>query len=502
MGDPTPIPLRVLVIDDEPNIRDTLALCIHSTGARADKVGTSAAALEALRLAPYDLAFCDLRLGPESGLDLLPRLLGRAPGPRRGRHHRLRHLRHRRGGHPARRARLPAQAVHAGADPPPASRPRAERRASRLAARRPGGPARRGRPRGPARHRPRPRMRAVLETLDAGRAATTWRCCCAARAAPARACWPAPSTPPARAGTAPSWSSTARPSPRSCWPASSSATPAAPSPARSATSPGASRRPRAAPSSSTRSARSRRPCRPSCCASSRRSASSGSARPGPAPPTCASWPPPTATWRPTVKAGRFREDLLYRLNVVEVTVPPLRERAEDILPLARRFLAFFARQAGAPPPELSPAAERALLAYPWPGNVRELRNAIERAVILSPGQVLEPESFPERMRGAAPATSRCWAATSPLEEIEREHIAARAGPHPHAGGGRAHPRASTPRRSGASARRRGAEPPHGRRSARPAGRDREREPEGAPLRRLALHADLARRGPAPSPGTM
>ena len=80
MSDPSPIPLRVLVIDDEPNIRDTLALCIHSTGARADKVGSGAAALEALRLAPYDLAFCDLRLGAESGLDLIPRLLAERPG--------------------------------------------------------------------------------------------------------------------------------------------------------------------------------------------------------------------------------------------------------------------------------------------------------------------------------------------------------------------------------------------------------------------------------------
>lgn len=83
-----------------------------------------------------------------------------------------------------------------------------------------------------------------------------------------------------------------------------------------------------------------------------------------------------------VKIGRFREDLLYRLNVIEVTLPPLRERPEDILQLARWFLAFFARGARRLPPELSPAAEQTLLTYAWPGNVRELRNAIERAVIL------------------------------------------------------------------------------------------------------------------------
>ncbi len=122
-----------------------------------------------------------------------------------------------------------------------------------------------------------------------------------------------------------------------------------------------------------------------------------------------------------VAAGQFREDLLFRLNVIEVTVPPLRERREEILPLARRFLAFFARAARRAPPELSPEAGQALLAYPWPGNVRELRNAIERAVILSPGQVLSPESFPERIvqHGAqVPAVGGDFSA----EAVEREHI--------------------------------------------------------------------------------
>src|SRR5512143_1669621 len=76
-----------------------------------------------------------------------------------------------------------------------------------------------------------------------------------------------------------------------------------------------------------------------------------------------------------VKAGSFREDLLYRLNVLEIVVPPLRQRPEDILPLARGFVEFFARQAGRSPPELSPATEKLLVTYPWPGNVRELRNA-------------------------------------------------------------------------------------------------------------------------------
>src|SRR5262249_37462965 len=72
-----------------------------------------------------------------------------------------------------------------------------------------------------------------------------------------------------------------------------------------------------------------------------------------------------------VKAGRFREDLLFRLNVVEITVPPLRERAEDILPLTQHFLSHLARSARRAAPELSDSAKAALTAYAWPGNVRE-----------------------------------------------------------------------------------------------------------------------------------
>jgi NtrC-family two-component system response regulator AlgB len=123
----------------------------------------------------------------------------------------------------------------------------------------------------------------------------------------------------------------------------------------------------------------------------------------------------------TLFLDEFREDLLFRLNVVEVTVPPLRERREEILPLARRFLAFFARAARRAVPELSPQAERVLLAYPWPGNVRELRNAIERAVILSAGQVLAPENFPERIVEHGAKVAQVGGDFS-VEAVEREHI--------------------------------------------------------------------------------
>jgi two-component system, NtrC family, response regulator AlgB len=122
-----------------------------------------------------------------------------------------------------------------------------------------------------------------------------------------------------------------------------------------------------------------------------------------------------------VRAGKFREDLLYRLNVVEVKVPALRERREDILPLARHFLAFFARATGRALSELSPAAERALEDYAWPGNVRELRNTIERAMILWPSPRLEPQAFPERIAGAKERGPFIGGPYS-VDAVERAHI--------------------------------------------------------------------------------
>ena len=122
-----------------------------------------------------------------------------------------------------------------------------------------------------------------------------------------------------------------------------------------------------------------------------------------------------------VKQGRFREDLLYRLNVVEVRIPALRERPEDIVPLARRFLAFFSRAANRPLMQLSKAAEASLLAYPWPGNIRELRNLMERTTILWPAQLIDPQALPERMAAQAEPGPHLGGSFT-VEEIEREHI--------------------------------------------------------------------------------
>src|SRR5689334_1687512 len=123
-----------------------------------------------------------------------------------------------------------------------------------------------------------------------------------------------------------------------------------------------------------------------------------------------------------VRRGLFREDLLYRLNVITLHLPPLRERPEDILRLARRFLVFFAKSARRRPQELSRAAEEALRSYSWPGNIRELRNAIERAVILWPAQIIEPEAFPAHISAQRKAVTAQLGSDVTLEAIEREHI--------------------------------------------------------------------------------
>jgi DNA-binding NtrC family response regulator len=102
-----------------------------------------------------------------------------------------------------------------------------------------------------------------------------------------------------------------------------------------------------------------------------------------------------------VAKGTFRRDLLFRLNTVELRLPPLRERIEDIVPMARAFLARAGQRYGRPGLRLSPASERALGHYAWPGNVRELQHVIERAVLMSPGEVLAEPEF--RLEPGAPA---------------------------------------------------------------------------------------------------
>src|SRR5690242_4836381 len=108
-----------------------------------------------------------------------------------------------------------------------------------------------------------------------------------------------------------------------------------------------------------------------------------------------------------IARNAFREDLFYRLNVIPFTVPPLRDRIEDIPVLARHFLAEFNRAYGKKPKELSPAAVDVLARYPWPGNVRELKNLIERLVIICPAHQIDPQHLPpEVFRGVPRGSSQ------------------------------------------------------------------------------------------------
>ncbi len=94
-----------------------------------------------------------------------------------------------------------------------------------------------------------------------------------------------------------------------------------------------------------------------------------------------------------IKSGRFREDLYYRLNVVHISIPPLRERKEDVYPLVSHFLEIFRMERGGPQLDVSPKAMEKMMGYDWPGNVRELRNALERAVVMGNGNAVEPEDL-------------------------------------------------------------------------------------------------------------
>jgi DNA-binding NtrC family response regulator len=124
-----------------------------------------------------------------------------------------------------------------------------------------------------------------------------------------------------------------------------------------------------------------------------------------------------------VAAGRFREDLYFRLNVLTLLVPPLRERRADILPLAEHLLSTMRGVLGRQG-ELTETSRRMLAAYDWPGNIRELRNAIERALVFGQDGALEPKDFPENVRAAAGGIGSNSLHLRSLEDIEKEAIAA------------------------------------------------------------------------------
>jgi DNA-binding NtrC family response regulator len=125
--------------------------------------------------------------------------------------------------------------------------------------------------------------------------------------------------------------------------------------------------------------------------------------------------------RAAVAAGSFREDLFFRLSVLPIIVPPLRDRRADIIPAAEHFVASLGPIHNRPALQLAEPARRVLAAYAWPGNLRELRNAIERAIVFSKGGEIQPEDFPDSIRAAAGGAA-LLAGLRSLEDLERDAI--------------------------------------------------------------------------------
>ncbi|MGE0354487.1 MAG: helix-turn-helix domain-containing protein, partial [Gemmatimonadales bacterium] len=122
--------------------------------------------------------------------------------------------------------------------------------------------------------------------------------------------------------------------------------------------------------------------------------------------------------------GTFRSDLFYRLNVIAIHLPPLRERREDVLPLIETILQNLSVEHGTDPKALSAEALDAVMVYDWPGNVRELENALEHAVVLTRGSVIDPGALPERItkRRKEPLVSERSYTNPTLDVIERAYI--------------------------------------------------------------------------------
>jgi NtrC-family two-component system response regulator AlgB len=123
-----------------------------------------------------------------------------------------------------------------------------------------------------------------------------------------------------------------------------------------------------------------------------------------------------------VAVGHFRDDLYYRLNEIAFALPPLRERAQDILPFAQRMLKGIALLSGRPKLNLSQRAAEALLSYRWPGNVRELHNALKRAAALAHTDTISSDDLPDSIRHPASGMSIATVHGTRLKDLEREHI--------------------------------------------------------------------------------
>jgi len=123
-----------------------------------------------------------------------------------------------------------------------------------------------------------------------------------------------------------------------------------------------------------------------------------------------------------VQEGRFREDLLFRLNVISITLPPMRDRGDDVIKLAKHFIAHLNQEMGRDIKSISPDAAAALKAYHWPGNIRELRNVIERVMILEEGPTIELENLPANLQGYIVPGEARYMGPLTLDELEKDYI--------------------------------------------------------------------------------
>jgi len=123
-----------------------------------------------------------------------------------------------------------------------------------------------------------------------------------------------------------------------------------------------------------------------------------------------------------VESGRFREDLYYRVNVITISLPPIRERREDIPLLLAHYLSKYTTEVGKGPKEFSPDATSIMMSYRWPGNIRELQNVVERAVLISDGTVIGPEHLPEDLRGTESSLEGALQQGLSIEEYTRSFI--------------------------------------------------------------------------------
>jgi len=207
--------------------------------------------------------------------------------------------------------------------------------------------------------------------------------------------------------------STARPFRKISWNRNCSAMSGERLPGRSPRKKASSSWPSTAPSCSTKSATC--PCfsNPNSCGPWSRSRSNGWAVRGPSTSTSASWPPPTRTSKPWSPKKQFRADLFYRLGVATIHLPPLRERKEDLPLLAAHFLERINPRVGVNLRGVSREGMRLLFAYDWPGNVRQLANVLERAAIVSSGDVLTGDDIARALHGREPARPGNAAETAP-----------------------------------------------------------------------------------------